>query len=81
MPVAASIHVLVVDDQMSIRSLVRSGLNQLGVVHIAEAADGVDAMNHQVGRQRILQQHRHRTVGLQVACGDRLAGPRGTPGS
>ncbi len=44
MPVAASIHVLVVDDQMSIRSLVRSGLNQLGVVHIAEAADGVDAM-------------------------------------
>jgi len=44
MPVAASIQVLVVDDQMSIRSLVRSGLNQLGVVHIAEAADGVDAM-------------------------------------
>lgn len=44
MPAAASIHVLVVDDQMSIRSLVRSGLNQLGVVHIAEAADGVDAM-------------------------------------
>ena len=44
MPVAASIHILVVDDQMSIRSLVRSGLNQLGVVHIAEAADGVDAM-------------------------------------
>jgi two-component system chemotaxis response regulator CheY len=44
MPVAASIHVLIVDDQMSIRSLVRSGLNQLGVVHIAEAADGVDAM-------------------------------------
>jgi two-component system chemotaxis response regulator CheY len=44
MPVAASIHVLVVDDQMSIRSLVRSGLNQLGVVHIAEAADGVEAM-------------------------------------
>ena len=44
MPAAASIHVLVVDDQMSIRSLVRSDLNQLGVVHIAEAADGVDAM-------------------------------------
>ena len=44
MPVAASIHVLIVDDQMSIRSLVRSGLNQLGVIHIAEAADGVDAM-------------------------------------
>ena len=44
MPVAASIHVLIVDDQMSIRSLVRAGLNQLGVIHIAEAADGVDAM-------------------------------------
>ena len=44
MPVAASIHVLVVDDQMSIRSLVRSGLNQLGIVHIAEAGDGVEAV-------------------------------------
>jgi two-component system chemotaxis response regulator CheY len=44
MPVAASIHVLVVDDQMSIRSLVRSGLNQLGVVHIAEASDGNEAL-------------------------------------
>ncbi len=44
MPVAASINVLIVDDQKSIRSLVRSGLSQLGVVHIAEAADGVEAM-------------------------------------
>lgn len=44
MPVAASLHVLIVDDQMSIRSLIRSGLHQLGVVHIGEAADGVEAM-------------------------------------
>ena len=44
MPVAASIHVLIVDDQMSIRSLVRSGLNQLGVQHIGEASDGAEAL-------------------------------------
>lgn len=44
MPVAASIHVLVVDDQVSIRSLVRSGLNQLGVQHIGEADDGAEAL-------------------------------------
>ena len=44
LPVAASIHVLIVDDQMSIRSLVRSGLNQLGVQHIGEASDGAEAL-------------------------------------
>jgi two-component system chemotaxis response regulator CheY len=44
MPVAASLHVLVVDDQMSIRSLVRSGLSQLGVQHITEASDGGEAL-------------------------------------
>lgn len=44
MPAAASIHVLIVDDQMSIRSLVRSGLNQLGVQHITEASDGGEAL-------------------------------------
>ena len=40
MPAASSISVLVVDDQMTIRSLVRSGLQQLGFTQIEEAADG-----------------------------------------
>ena len=44
MPVAASMHVLVVDDQQSIRSLVRSGLNQLGISQVTEAADGAEGL-------------------------------------
>jgi two-component system chemotaxis response regulator CheY len=40
MPAAAAIKVLVVDDQMAIRSLVRSGLQQLGFQDIRDAADG-----------------------------------------
>jgi two-component system, chemotaxis family, chemotaxis protein CheY len=44
MPVAASMHVLIVDDQMTIRSLVRSSLGQLGITNITEAADGEEAM-------------------------------------
>jgi len=40
MPVAAAIRVLVVDDQQTIRSLVRTGLAQLGFVDIVEAIDG-----------------------------------------
>ncbi len=44
MPVAASMHVLIVDDQMTIRSLVRSSLNQLGIVNLTEASDGEEAM-------------------------------------
>jgi len=44
MPAAAAIKVLVVDDQMSMRSLVRNGLQQLGMVEISEAADGEDGL-------------------------------------
>lgn len=40
MPAASAISVLVVDDQLTIRSLVRSGLQQLGFTDIREAADG-----------------------------------------
>jgi two-component system chemotaxis response regulator CheY len=40
MPSAASLNVLVVDDQQTIRSLVRSGLNQIGVKEVREAPDG-----------------------------------------
>jgi two-component system chemotaxis response regulator CheY len=44
MPAAASIKVLVVDDQQTIRSLVRSGLQQLGFAHISDAADGEEGL-------------------------------------
>ncbi len=44
MPVASAIKVLVVDDQQTIRSLVRNGLQQLGFAEITEAVDGEDAL-------------------------------------
>ena len=44
MPAAVSLHCLVVDDQMTMRSLVRTSLQQLGVREIREAADGEIAL-------------------------------------
>ena len=44
MPAAASLPCLVVDDQMTMRSLVRTSLQQLGVREIREAADGEIAL-------------------------------------
>jgi two-component system chemotaxis response regulator CheY len=44
MPAAAAIKVLIVDDQQTIRSLVRSGLQQLGFTELSEAADGEDGL-------------------------------------
>ena len=40
MPAARAVKVLVVDDQMSMRALVRNGLQQIGMVDISEAPDG-----------------------------------------
>ena len=40
MPAAASLSVLIVDDQQTMRSLVRSGLHQLGFTNFQEAPDG-----------------------------------------
>lgn len=40
MPAAASMTVLVVDDQQTMRSLVRTGLQELGFREIKEAPDG-----------------------------------------
>ena len=45
MPVAASLKVLVVDDQRSMRSLVRFSLNELGFTQITECEDGEEAMD------------------------------------
>ncbi|HVY02663.1 MAG TPA: response regulator [Caulobacterales bacterium] len=45
MPAAADLHVLIVDDQKSIRALVRGALQQLGCRQIAESGDGLEALD------------------------------------
>lgn len=50
MPSASSLRVLVVDDQQTMRSLVRGGLQQLGFTDVAEAADGETALKMMITR-------------------------------
>lgn len=50
MPASASINCLVVDDQQTMRSLVRSGLQQLGFKNISEAPDGEEGLRHMLSR-------------------------------
>ena len=50
MPAASSLSVLIVDDQMTIRSLVRSGLQQIGCSNIEEAADGEQGLRNLIAR-------------------------------
>ena len=50
MPAAAAMRVLVVDDQLTIRSLVRGGLQQLGFKEIEEAPDGEEALRQLIVR-------------------------------
>lgn len=50
MPAPSSLKVMVVDDQQTIRSLVRTGLQQLGFVEVFEAGDGEDALQRLVAR-------------------------------
>jgi len=40
MPVASTFKVLVVDDQLSMRALIRTGLQQLNITDVSEAGDG-----------------------------------------
>ncbi|MDT7952405.1 MAG: response regulator [Acetobacteraceae bacterium] len=44
MPAANSIKALVVDDQLTIRQLVRNGLQQIGITQIETAGDGEDGL-------------------------------------
>lgn len=44
MPAASSIRVLVVDDQLTMRALVRSALQQIGFTDVAEAPDGEEGL-------------------------------------
>ena len=44
MPAANTLTTMVVDDQLTIRSLVRMGLEKLGITKILEAADGEEGL-------------------------------------
>ena len=51
MPAAASIRVLIVDDQLTMRGLTRSALQTLGFTDFADAADGEEALKSLATRQ------------------------------
>ena len=48
MPAASGISILIVDDQMTMRALVRNGLQQLGFAEFRESPDGEDALKQQI---------------------------------
>lgn len=48
MPAASAIHTLIVDDQASMRSLIRSSLQQLGFREFREAGDGEAALREMI---------------------------------
>lgn len=48
MPAASGISILIVDDQMTMRALVRNGLQQLGFADFRESPDGEDALKQQI---------------------------------
>jgi two-component system chemotaxis response regulator CheY len=50
MPASSSLSCLVVDDQQTMRSLVRTGLQQLGFRTIYEAPDGEEGLRHMLSR-------------------------------
>lgn len=51
MPAARTIAVLVVDDQQSMRGMARQVLKQLGVIDVALAASGEQALEQMMGRR------------------------------
>jgi two-component system chemotaxis response regulator CheY len=50
MPAAASIHALVVDDQLSMRALVTNSLRQIGFQQIREAPDGEEGLRELIAK-------------------------------
>jgi two-component system chemotaxis response regulator CheY len=50
MPAASTIKALVVDDQLTMRALVRSGLQNIGFSDIREASDGEEGLRELVQR-------------------------------
>jgi two-component system chemotaxis response regulator CheY len=50
MPAASAIQTLVVDDQLSMRALIRASLQQIGIKDIREAADGEAGLREMIAR-------------------------------
>ena len=50
MPAAAAIHTLIVDDQLSMRGLIRTSLQQIGMREFREASDGEGALRDLLGK-------------------------------
>ena len=50
MPTAASVSALVVDDQLTMRALVRNGLQQIGMKDVREAGDGEEALKSLIAK-------------------------------
>jgi two-component system chemotaxis response regulator CheY len=50
MPAASAIHTLVVDDQLSMRALIRNSLQQIGIREIREASDGEAGLREMISR-------------------------------
>ena len=50
MPAASAIDVLIVDDQMSMRSLIRTSLQQIGFREFREAADGEAGLREMISK-------------------------------
>lgn len=50
MPAASALKALVVDDQMTMRALVRAGLQNIGMTDIREAPDGEEGLKELVAR-------------------------------
>ena len=50
---AESIKTLIVDDQQTIRALLRAGLRQLGISDLVEAVDGEDALRTMLGEAKL----------------------------
>lgn len=44
MPAASAIKTMIVDDQLTIRALVRNGLKEIGITNTVEAPDGEEAL-------------------------------------
>lgn len=50
MPAASAIQTLIVDDQLTMRSLIRASLQQIGVVNLREAVDGEEALRQMIAQ-------------------------------
>src|SRR5690606_25843848 len=50
MPAASAIQTLIVDDQLTMRSLIRASLQQIGVVNLREAVDGEEGLRAMIAQ-------------------------------